>query len=107
MMSNPRQRANWEFALKRARCPKDGGHILETSQPDVVCQKCGTQYTLAIQVGKFTMRQQLIEKTQPQPIYAPAPPPAAPQAASGRFCHNCGAPVNEGARFCSGCGAQL
>jgi len=102
-----RQRANWELALKRARCPKDGGHILETAQPDVVCQRCGTQFTLAMQVGRFTMRQQLIEKNQPQPVYAPAPPPAPLQAAGGRFCHNCGAPLNEGAKFCSACGTQL
>ena len=107
-MSNPRQRANWELALRRARCPKDGGHVLETAQPDVVCQKCGTQFTLAIQVGTFTMRQQLIEKSQPQPVYVSAPPQAVPQmAAHGRFCHNCGSPINEGARFCAGCGTQL
>ena len=99
-----KQRADFELALKRSRCPKCKGHILETSQPDVACQKCGTQFTLAIQSGAFLMRQQLIEKTQ-----APIAPIqlSTPQASSGSFCHNCGASVRSESKFCNKSGTQL
>ena len=57
-----RQRANWERALKFAKCPKDGAKILEIDMPDVVCSKCSTRYILAIQVGMFRLSSELIEQ---------------------------------------------
>jgi len=87
---------------------------MELSMPDVVCQKCGSQFLLATRVdrGFFGggVRSQLVEKTQPAYAQQSVPqvaPQAAPQAASGRFCYQCGSPLNEGARFCAGCGTQL
>jgi len=99
-----KNRADFELSLKRSRCTKCKGHILEISQPDVVCQKCGTQFILAIQSGAFMMRSQLIEKNQsPVPSYQTN----TPQAATGSFCHQCGASQNEGSKFCNKCGTQL
>lgn len=33
--------------------------------------------------------------------------PVRPQAGAGRFCHNCGEPVDAGDRFCRNCGAPV
>jgi predicted amidophosphoribosyltransferase len=99
-----KQRADFELALKRSRCPKCGGHVLETSQPDTVCQKCGSQFVLAIQSGSFLMRTKLIEKQQTPSSVAQL---NLLQAASGHFCHNCGAAAKEGSKFCNKCGTQL
>ncbi len=42
-----------------------------------------------------------------EPASAPADPFADVQAPAGRYCSQCGAPVQEGALFCNRCGAQL
>jgi uncharacterized membrane protein len=45
---------------------------------------------------------------QQQPYgYQAPPPPPAPSASAGRFCPNCGAPVDRNATFCPNCGKQL
>jgi uncharacterized Zn-finger protein len=62
------QRANWERALKFSRCPKDGAKILEISMPNVVCSKCSTKYTLAIQVGLIRLSSKLIEQPNEEKI---------------------------------------
>ena len=92
------------MALRRARCPKDRGHILETAQPDVVCSKCGTQYILATKVGLLTLRQELIEKP---PVVAPSPQPAPSSMGPGKFCHKCGSVLKPEASFCSSCGTAV
>lgn len=106
-MSLGAQRANFNLALKRSRCPKDNGHVLETAMPEVVCEKCHTYYTLAIQSGRFTMRWQLVEKPSAQPIMVKEKEVIQREVvkvpckfcgnlndlASTRFCPSCGAPV--------------
>ena len=105
------QRANFNLALKRSRCPKDNGKVLEVSMPEVVCEKCSTYYVLAIQSGMFTMRWKLVEKqTVPTPI---APTVVKEKEVIQReivkvpckFCGN----LNDlaTAKFCSGCGAPV
>jgi hypothetical protein len=47
------RRAIFLNIMKRARCPKDNGKMLETAMPDVVCEKCSTAYTLAIGQAGF------------------------------------------------------
>lgn len=109
-----RQHAIFELAIKRIKCPKCKGRVLETMMPDVVCEKCGTQFVLATRVGGGFLggglHAQLIEKTQPAPVMA-QPIAAAPQpmpiGASGKFCHNCGSSTPESAKFCNKCGTQL
>jgi hypothetical protein len=107
-----KQRADFTLALKRARCPKDGGHILEVQMPDVICEECSTKFTLAIQSGTFLMRTRLIEKKDdhqtmariPQaPLSARAYPPAT-QTPGSLFCMNCGTSLPLGSRFCNSCG---
>jgi rRNA maturation endonuclease Nob1 len=115
-----RQRAIFEAALNRTRCPKCRGKVLETMMPDAVCEKCGTQYILATRMGQGLLggglHAQLIEKNpSPQMAmqYAPAPqiamqqPVMQQQAASGRFCHNCGSSTDVNAKFCIKCGTQV
>jgi hypothetical protein len=55
------QRVRFERILGHARCPKDGGRVLETTMPNVVCMKCSTRYILAIQGGQFLSHFMLIE----------------------------------------------
>ena len=57
-----RQRANWERALKFAKCSKCGAKILEINMPDVVCSECSTRYVLAIKVGLMRLSSKLIEQ---------------------------------------------
>jgi Zn finger protein HypA/HybF involved in hydrogenase expression len=42
-----KERATFENALGKTKCPKCGGKVLETAMPDVVCEKCRTQFILA------------------------------------------------------------
>lgn len=98
-----KHRGNFERALKHSRCPKCKGHVLEVVQPDVVCEKCGNQFILAIQSGTFTMRSKLIEKKTTDSANRANQSPTVGE----RFCHKCGAPASEGSNFCNKCGAQL
>ena len=93
--------------MRRARCPKDGGRILEVAMPDVVCEKCGTTYILAMQIGTFMLHTKLIEKQ-----------PAQPQVIMNKEvtqreivkvpCKYCGTLNNLATdKFCSGCGAPV
>lgn len=80
--------------------------------PDVVCEKCGTPFTLATRMdqGLFGggLHAQLIEKSNPQPIVAPtAQATTQLAAASDRFCFNCGSPIQDVAKFCSSCGTKV
>jgi len=108
-----RQHAIFELALKKIRCPKCRGRVLETMMPDVVCEKCGSQFVLATRVGggffSGGLNAQLIEKNQPAQVAMAAQPQmmAAPQTASGKFCHNCGSQAAETAKFCNKCGTQI
>lgn len=109
-----RQHRIFELALKRIRCPKCKGKVLETIMPDVVCEKCGSQFILATRVGGGFfggLNAQLIEKNQPAQVAIPVAQPqivaATSQASGGKFCHNCGSPTKETAKFCNSCGTQL
>src|SRR5579864_3922322 len=108
-----RQHAIFELALKRIRCPKCTGRVLETMMPDVVCEKCGSQFVLATRVGggflSGGLHAQLIEKNQPQQVAVQMARPQAsiPQAIGGKFCHHCGSSMSESAKFCNKCGTQL
>lgn len=80
--------------------------------PDVVCEKCSTQYTLATRLGQGLfgggLHAQLIEKTVQQQTVVPAPyPPMQQLAASGRFCFKCGSSIQQASKFCSGCGTAV
>ncbi len=102
-----KQRAEFTLALKRSRCPKDGGHVLEVSMPEVVCEKCSTVYMLAIQSGTFLMRYKLIEKQAPQPTIVRER--EVTQREIVRVpCKYCGS-LNDlaTAKFCSSCGAPI
>jgi len=102
-----KQRADFNLALKRSRCEKDGGHVLETAMPEVVCEKCGTTYILAIQSGSLFMRSKLIEKQNPQPQVIKER--EVIQRDIVRVpCKHCGV-LNDlaTARFCSSCGAPI
>jgi rubrerythrin len=63
-----KQRADFTLALERSRCPRDGGHVLEVSMPEVVCETCSTFYILAIQPGALPMRWKLVEKQTSQQL---------------------------------------
>jgi hypothetical protein len=103
-------RETFNLALKRSRCPKDNGHVLEVSMPDVICEKCSTTYILAIQSGTFFMRSKLIEK---QSVQLPSRPTEIIREKEViqrdivkvpcKFCGN----LNDLAttRFCPSCGA--
>jgi uncharacterized membrane protein len=60
---------------------------------------------LILAIAFFSMK---LAPTQPysQPYQAPPPQATAP-AAAGRYCPNCGAPVDANATFCPSCGKQL
>ncbi|MFI5450316.1 MAG: zinc-ribbon domain-containing protein [Candidatus Bathyarchaeia archaeon] len=84
--------------------------------PDVVCEKCGTQFMLATRMGQGLfgggLHAQLIEKNQPpqmaMPMTQSMSQPVMQQAPTGsKFCHGCGSPINGGATFCTKCGAKV
>ncbi|MGA1975672.1 MAG: hypothetical protein ABSG92_08555 [Conexivisphaerales archaeon] len=101
------QRANFERALKGARCPKDGGRVLEVSMPDVICSKCSTTYVLAMRSGTFFMRWKLTEKAAPQPAIVKEKE-VITQEIGKAPCKYCGSLVDIARdRFCPNCGRAL
>jgi DNA-directed RNA polymerase subunit RPC12/RpoP len=62
------QRANWNRALRFARCSKCGAKILEINMPNVICSECSTRYILAIQVGIIRMSSKLIEQSNEEKV---------------------------------------
>jgi len=105
-------RADFLLALKRSRCPKDNGRVLEVSMPDVVCEKCSTAYVLAIQSGMLTMHWKLVEKQSAQPTPQHTVFVREKEVIQREIvkvpCRFCGT-LNELAttRFCPSCGAAV
>jgi len=99
-----KQRANWETALKRARCLEDKGRVLEVAMPNVVCSKCSAKYVLAVQSGSLFMRWKLIPQTD-----VASPPPMVTKEVVKEIvkirCGHCGNLFDERANKCPNCGA--
>ena len=109
-----RQRDNWTLSLRRSRCPKDGGRVLETQMPEAVCSKCGTRYILAIQSGFLLMRSQLVEVTRDsQPVNITVPSIKEREVKETIIkevvkipCRYCGGLMPQTDNFCANCGGR-
>jgi len=104
-----RQRRNFERALKRSRCPKDGGRMLEVAMPNVICSTCSTKYVLAVQPRSFLtpLSWKLVEA---------GPEAGPPEVVKEKEtiqrevivkirCRNCGQTFDETLNRCPNCGA--
>jgi len=78
--------------------------VLEVSMPDVVCQKCGTRFVLAIQSGALFMRSQLVETQQGAPSRDSIVTRQSSQNPETKYCSKCGTQLPRPAAFCSSCG---
>ena len=98
-----KHRADFERALRLSRCPKDRGHILEIGMPHVVCERCSTEYILAMQSGTVFMRWKLQEQQAAQGVVRERE--VIQREIVKIPCNHCGALVNEVENFCKYCGA--
>jgi hypothetical protein len=101
-------RREFMMARKVARCPKDGGQVLETTMPEVACEQYGTIYTLAFHLGFASMKTKLIEKQGSQPQVVRESKEVTTREIVKVPCKYCGN-LNElaTAKFCSSCGAPI
>jgi Zn finger protein HypA/HybF involved in hydrogenase expression len=101
-----RQRRNFVRALKKARCPKDGGRMLEVSMPNVVCSTCSTRYVLAVQPRSFLtpLNWKLIEGGGVAPEMVKEKETIERVVVKIR-CRNCGQTFEETQDRCPNCGA--
>lgn len=98
-----KQRANFEQALRRSRCPKDKGRILEVSMPNVVCAQCSTKYILAMQSGSFFFRWKLVEEGAQEMVKEKET--IQREVIVKLRCRHCGQTFEEALNRCPHCGA--
>ncbi|MFX1355426.1 MAG: hypothetical protein ACFFGP_15845 [Promethearchaeota archaeon] len=97
-----RQRANWERALKFAKCSKCGAKILEIEMPNVVCSKCSKRYVLAVQTGFIRMSSKLIEQNIEEKVIT-----KEKEVIVKIRCPYCRGLYEETLNSCSHCGARV
>lgn len=100
-----RQRRNFVRALKKARCPRDGGRMLEVAMPSVVCSVCSTRYVLAVQPRSFLtpLSWKLVEADAPEMVKEKET--IQREVIVKIRCRNCGQIFEETQDRCPNCGA--
>jgi hypothetical protein len=104
-----KQRTRFEWGLSSARCPKDGGRVLETSMPNVVCEKCSSQYVLAVRVGFLNrVHWKLVEPSEARPMIKETTreKEVIVREVVLVSCKYCGDLIPQGSLFCPNCGAR-
>jgi uncharacterized OB-fold protein len=100
-----RQRRNFERALKKSRCPKDGGRMLEVAMPTVVCSECSTRYVLAVQPRSLLtpLSWKLVEAEGSETVKEKET--IEREVIVKIRCRNCGQTFEETQNRCPNCGA--